>query len=131
MESAMNRQRDREKQRAYERAWYARNAEQAKAKVKARKQALVAWFRDYKATVRCTRCGEDHPATLDFHHRNPDEKDFAAFEISHRSWGKARILREIAKCDVLCANCHRKLHYTMLVRNHDDDRANLVFPSTA
>ena len=57
----------------------------------------------------CIRCGEQDPACLDFHHRNgKDDKlgDIGTF----RKFGKARLLAEIAKCDVLCANCHRKFH---------------------
>ena len=66
--------------------------------------------------VKC-KCGEDHPAALDFHHRNSQEKDF---EISVAiGWGYSweRILAEIAKCDVICSNCHRKLHWEEKKKN--------------
>lgn len=45
-----------------------------------------------------------------FHHRDPREKEITISEAMRRSFGRARILAEIAKCDVLCANCHVKLH---------------------
>jgi hypothetical protein len=57
------------------------------------------------------RCGESHPATLDFHHRDPNEKDFLLSSAARNGWGKERILREIEKCDVICSNCHRKEHW--------------------
>jgi hypothetical protein len=57
----------------------------------------------------CIRCGEVHPACLDFHHRNPEEKEGHIGEF--RKFGMKRLLAEIAKCDVLCANCHRKFHH--------------------
>jgi hypothetical protein len=57
----------------------------------------------------CMQCGEKHPACLDFHHRNPEEKEGHIGEF--RKFGTKRLLAEIAKCDVLCANCHRKFHY--------------------
>ena len=60
--------------------------------------------------VQCVRCGETHIACLDFHHRNPDEKDFLV-SIAVSKYPLDRIKEEVAKCDVLCANCHRKLHY--------------------
>lgn len=57
----------------------------------------------------CIRCGEKHPACLDFHHRDPSIKEGHIGEF--RRFGKQRLLTEIAKCDVLCANCHRKHHH--------------------
>lgn len=57
----------------------------------------------------CIRCGEKDPACLDFHHRDggtTKDGDIATL----RRFGWARLRAEIAKCDVLCANCHRKHH---------------------
>lgn len=56
----------------------------------------------------CIVCGEKDPACLDFHHRDPSQKEGHIGEF--RRFGKQRLLDEIAKCDVLCANCHRKHH---------------------
>jgi len=64
---------------------------------------------EIKKNSKC-KCGEGHPAVLDFHHRNEKDKKY---NIS-QSWlltGRLKILKEIKKCDILCANCHRKLHY--------------------
>jgi hypothetical protein len=107
----MKRIRDLAKQRSYERAWYSRNRGKAIAKVKARKREVWDWFREYKKTLVCFRCGQDHPATLDFHHRDPSKKDFLPSRACSVGMSKQRILEEIAKCDVLCANCHRILHW--------------------
>lgn len=59
---------------------------------------------------KCMRCGFDHPAALQFHHRDPSTKEF---NLSHgASLGKPKkfpwptILEEIKKCDLLCSNCH-------------------------
>lgn len=69
--------------------------------------------REWLATQRleCVRCGENHPGVLDFHHRNPAEKEFQIGYAVLSDRAKQRVIDEIAKCDVLCANCHRKLHY--------------------
>ena len=57
----------------------------------------------------CVKCGEKDPACLDFHHRDGKiNKEGHIGEI--RRFSIRRILAEIAKCDVLCANCHRKHH---------------------
>lgn len=68
------------------------------------------WLKTLKIGLSCIRCGEDDPVCLDFHHREPDEKEFSISLASQQGWGRARVLAEIAKCDVLCANCHRKVH---------------------
>lgn len=68
------------------------------------------WFEEYRATLKCQFCGEDHPACLDFHHRNPDEKE-ATIVKKVKHWSIERLKKEIAKCDVLCSNCHRKHHW--------------------
>lgn len=55
----------------------------------------------------CVVCGlEDHSAVYDFHHRDPSQKDFA---ISRgKNWDI--IAEELKKCDLVCSNCHRKIH---------------------
>jgi len=76
-------------------------------KTKIKNRELV-W--NIKLNSKCIKCGEDHPSVLDFHHRNKEEKKFTISQ-SYMNHGKLKILEEIKKCDVLCANCHRKLHY--------------------
>jgi hypothetical protein len=56
-------------------------------------------------------CPENHPACLDFHHKNPKQKDFEIACAIRQGWTKPRILEEIEKCIVVCSNCHRKLHW--------------------
>jgi len=64
---------------------------------------------EYLETHPCVECGETHPATLDFDHIDPSIKSFdigRAVAGSHRGWDS--IYKEIQKCQVMCANCHRK-----------------------
>jgi hypothetical protein len=66
--------------------------------------------------LKCEIGGENHPACLDFHHINPEEKEFPVERFKqHLSWSKLKA--EIAKYRVLCANCHRKLHYEQKKRS--------------
>lgn len=54
----------------------------------------------------CCICGETEPCCLDFHHLRDKEFELAkAPDVS-----KERLYKELEKCIVLCANCHRKLH---------------------
>lgn len=71
-----------------------------------------AKFLRVRALKKCCKlCRETHPACLDFHHKDPDQKVVMnVAKLISKNYGWERILAEIAKCDVICANCHRKLH---------------------
>lgn len=71
---------------------------------------MKAWFKEQKTTLACNRCAENHPACLQFHHKDPGEKTVNLGRAVARGWGPARILEEMAKCEILCANCHAKEH---------------------
>ena len=64
----------------------------------------------FKGSLHCARCKENHIACMDFHHIDPSEKEYEVSKlVSNRMFTKA--YKEVKKCIVLCANCHRKLHY--------------------
>lgn len=63
----------------------------------------------YKSERGCRKCGETRHWMLDFHHANPEEKEFAISDAIRRKF--ENILPEMEKCDILCANCHRDWHY--------------------
>jgi hypothetical protein len=98
--------------RGYWRAYYYRNREKVAAGRRQRKVAGRRWLREYKASLVCADCGERHPATLDFHHPNAAEKELSIGEATRVGWSIQRLRTEIEKCIVLCANCHRKRHWT-------------------
>jgi len=56
----------------------------------------------------CKNCGFTQHAAFDFHHRIPAEKDVSWDKLRKRGW--KRIVVELDKCDLLCANCHRIHH---------------------
>jgi len=67
------------------------------------------WF--YRTVVfneSCKHCGESDPIVLEFHHRHAEEKSHSVSGMIE-SHSKEKILAEVAKCDVLCANCHRRV----------------------
>lgn len=67
------------------------------------KRALV----DHKGGA-CERCGYSKSLrALGFHHRDPSRKEFSIARANLNSL--ARLLREIEKCDLLCANCHMEI----------------------
>lgn len=73
-----------------------------------RSHTMAKWNK-FKSKLECQVCGENHPPCLEFHHLDPSEKDF---EISQkcRDMTFEKILKEVEKCAILCANCHRKVH---------------------
>ena len=102
---------DLELRRAYRRAWYSRNKTSERKHIYGRKKKIKKWFEDYKKSLKCIRCGENHSATLDFHHKDTKTKEFGINSRVHSGYSIDLIKKELAKCEVLCANCHRKLHY--------------------
>lgn len=94
----------------YGKAWYEKNKQkQLDANYRRKTRKRQEWA-EFKATLACTQCGENHPATLDFHHTDPNEKDSNVFRLISSGY-YTRAYEEIKKCIVLCANCHRKHHY--------------------
>lgn len=74
-----------------------------------RRKTLKRMAVEYKGGC-CTMCGYDkYIGALEFHHLNPDEKDFnLGGKRQTTSWDNIR--KEIDKCVLLCANCHREAH---------------------
>lgn len=100
-----------EANREHQRRWYEKNKELQKERNRSNREKKFAWFYEYKKNLKCERCGETHIATLDFHHRDPSEKEYALHRMIYNNHSMEKIKAEIAKCEVLCSNCHRKHHY--------------------
>jgi hypothetical protein len=94
---------------AYKRDHYAANRARYIAQALTRKQTLAAeraaYLLDYFGEHPCTDCGEADPLVLEFDHLG--EKSFGVSKgLRDRPWPD--VLAEIDKCDVVCANCHRR-----------------------
>jgi len=107
------------KRRATVRAWYARTktqrrtpelVERERQTKMARRHRIAEWFAELKSLLVCARCGEGHPGCLVFHHSDRTAKETTVADAVRRGFSRKRLLSEIAKCEVLCANCHAKHH---------------------
>ena len=102
-----------EAKRKYDRDYHAKRSPEKKLRKQHLQRERIKSLRrkliDYKISRPC-KCGEGHPACLDFHHVSGD-KDLEISNAVREGWAWERILSEIAKCILLCSNCHRKLHY--------------------
>lgn len=66
------------------------------------------WLVDTKLARGCEHCGKRcrNPVNLHYHHRNPASKEFSLSNGVHsKSW--SQLAAEVAKCDVLCNECHK------------------------
>jgi hypothetical protein len=66
-----------------------------------RTRYLIEYFRNHP----CNDCGETDPVVLEFDHLNDKSFDIGQ-ALPYRNWQS--ILDEIGKCEVVCANCHRR-----------------------
>lgn len=77
----------------------------------ARRRAIVAahcvWLNEHLADKRCADCGEHAPDIFEFDHRH-GEKRCNVSKAVHNGYSRATLQAEIAKCDILCPNCHRR-----------------------
>lgn len=61
----------------------------------------------YKKSIPCMDCKKEYPYyVMDFDHRDPKQKKFTVASMTNK--GNIELVKkEIEKCDVVCANCHR------------------------
>ena len=76
-----------------------------KKRWKERKQKIVELLGG-----KCCKCGySKNSAALDFHHEDPSIKEDNWAKTRQKSWDK--VIKESKKCILLCANCHREIHW--------------------
>ena len=98
-------------QRQYCRAHYLRNKESHNKRRYANNKRYLhrnhEFIKGYLATHYCVDCGESDPVVLEFDHVGADK----LWEVAHMvrsAYPLHRIKAEILKCEVRCANCHRR-----------------------
>ncbi|MBU3923558.1 MAG: hypothetical protein KJ592_01435 [Nanoarchaeota archaeon] len=101
---------DIKERRACRRRWYAGNKKSEKGHIKRRKLEIKKWFCKHKSNLSCLKCGESHVATIDFHHSFGDKEKNISKMVAD-GYSIDRIKEELEKCEVLCSNCHRKIHF--------------------
>lgn len=97
-------------QRDYTNEWYSRNRRRQIAMAKERSHHATAELRnrvrEYLLGHPCVDCGESDPGVLDFDHLRDKKANVSTLVQSGISWES--LAQEIAKCEVRCANCHRR-----------------------
>lgn len=95
--------------------WYQTNKQACVVNTRKRTMQYVERNVSYirELNLQCEKCGENHPAVLEFHHIDPNEKEREVSLLVHRGCNIQKIQEEIKKCKVLCANCHKKEHWNI------------------
>ena len=76
------------------------------------------YVQDIKKHSKCAICDENRWYVLDFHHIG--DKDFNISQKVQEGCSLETIKKEIEKCIVLCANCHREVHYKEKIQNGEE-----------
>lgn len=103
---------DKDKQKQAQHEHFVKNRGKYTESNQRKRDRSRAWLLEYKSRLECAVCGESHPATLDFHHKDRSDKEYSISKMASDGYMPSSVLAEIEKCIVLCSNCHRKLHYS-------------------
>ena len=99
-----------QKAREYSKKHYEANKEKHIARIAQNKKIYRQQFLEFKSRLSCVHCGENHPATLDFHHVVRHSSNRKIYELCKNGAYNKAIKEIMEKCIVLCSNCHRRLH---------------------
>ncbi|MFC6756653.1 MULTISPECIES: homing endonuclease associated repeat-containing protein [Haloarcula] len=92
--------------------WHYKNREWNRERTLDRRERHRAWVYERKRQSEgCIRCGEGDPACLDYHHRDDVGKQMSICEMVTYGYSKEKLRAEMDKCELLCANCHRREHH--------------------
>lgn len=94
--------------RKYDNAHYAANPDRRqyiRDNSERRAQANKDWLYQYLTEHTCVDCDETDPVVMEFDHQGDKE---ICVSLAVQRWSLARLQKEIAKCVVRCANCHRR-----------------------
>lgn len=97
------------------RNFYLTNRHHVINRVHARRSQIIEFVRQQKIGKSCS-CGEDDARILEYHHIDPSTKSFNIGSIKKLGPSLQRVIAEIAKCTLLCPNCHRKMDNSYIIK---------------
>lgn len=108
---------NKEKAKQYRATYYRKNKLKVLAHNLVRKRRNIELVRSLKNNTPCFDCGVQYPYyVMDFDHREPKEKKAIISKLV-QGWSIQSLQSEINKCDIVCANCHRKRTFDQSVEN--------------
>lgn len=113
---------DPEKEKEYKKVWYEANKvhhlKNCRKRTVAYRKHLMEIVEGLK--TMCSLCPEKDSCCLEFHHIDPSQKDLEISIAVRNSWSEKRLMKEVAKCLVVCRNCHAKIHKHGIPLTGDD-----------
>ena len=101
-----------------------KNRQEITNKVARNRHRVLEYINEAKRNKPCMDCGGIFlPCAMDFDHRPDEHKEFSVSQM--RSFSFQKIDEEIAKCDLVCANCHRVRSWLRIREKLADKRAFL------
>ena len=103
----------REHRKVYDKSFYSQHAVTKTASAVKRKRSLLDWYRALKHGKSCGICGfAGDECQMDYDHKPGHIKFMEVSKMVRLGYEREKIALEIAKCWLLCANCHRLLTKT-------------------
>ena len=99
---------NKEQKSEYAKERYRKNRERLLEYQNKRYNETLNIFQQWRKTLKCCRCEENDVACLEFHHSDPETKENNVVRMVSRS--VKSVIKELKKCVVVCANCHRRIH---------------------
>jgi hypothetical protein len=72
------------------------------------RQEVLSYIEKYLLNNPCIDCGETNPVVLEFDHKGEIPKFRAVSSLIRARFPLEKVKKEVEKCNVRCANCHRK-----------------------
>ena len=92
--------------KVYDAAYHQRVRERRLEQKRIYQREFDKWFRSLKSNTPCADCGQTyHPAVMQWDHLPGFEKTGNVSDFA-RKHSRKRVLAEIEKCELVCANCH-------------------------
>ena len=118
-------------QRPYNVRYYQKNRQREIDRVMSRQRATLEYLRDLRR-VPCIDCGGEYlPHQMDFDHREPAAKEFNLASSRAMLISRERLLLEVAKCEIVCANCHAVRTFALQSKRLAERRAKGELLDTA
>ena len=90
--------------------WAKNNKDKTRVNLRNWRRKRMIWYQSLKKGKSCKYCGESNPVCLVFHHRDPFKKVSTIQRLAGSTANNEKVLEEIAKCALICSNCHKKIH---------------------
>lgn len=89
---------------------YVKDKQKYVARSRTRRLRIAEEYATWKSMQVCCKCGESDEVCLDAHHLDPSQKEYSLSKLGMEEFGSNKWNDELAKCIIVCANCHRKIH---------------------